>query len=96
MALPQRLARGRLAPRIRPPTVCFRSPPPRQLLRSSRRRRPDGGGAAGLYYLDLGMSHLELKQKPQAKQDLERALAAGLQEPFASEAKRLLAEAKPQ
>ena len=48
----------------------------------------------GLYY--LGASHLQLKQKPQATEALERALAAGLQEPFASEAKRLLAEAKTQ
>jgi len=42
----------------------------------------------------LGMSHLQLKQKPQAKEALERALAAGLQEPLASEAKRGLAESK--
>ena len=48
LALPQRLARGGLAPRIRPPTVCFRSPPPRKLVRRRRRRRrhPDGGGIA--------------------------------------------------
>ena len=46
LALPQRLARGSLAPRIRPPTVCFRSPPPRQLVRRCRRRHPDGGGIA--------------------------------------------------
>jgi uncharacterized protein HemY len=63
-----------------------------QLLQESGRKNPLD--AAGLYY--LGMSHLELKQKPQAKQDLERALAAGLREPLASEAKRLLAEAKTQ
>jgi tetratricopeptide (TPR) repeat protein len=63
-----------------------------QLLQESGRKNPLD--AAGLYY--LGVSHLELKQKPQATQDLERALAAGLQEPFASEAKRLLAEAKTQ
>ena len=46
MALTQRLARGRLPPRIRPPTVCFRSPPPPQLVRprGRRRRHPDGGG----------------------------------------------------
>jgi hypothetical protein len=37
---------------------------------------------------------LQLKQKPQAKEALERALAAGLQEPLASEAKRGLAESK--
>jgi len=35
-----------------------------------------------------------LKQEPQAKEALERALATGLQEPLASEAKRLLAESK--
>jgi tetratricopeptide (TPR) repeat protein len=63
-----------------------------QLLQESGRKNPLD--AAGLYY--SGVSHLELKQKPQATQDLERALAAGLQEPFASEAKRLLAEAKTQ
>lgn len=63
-----------------------------QLLQESGRTNPLD--PAGLYY--LGMSRLELKQKPQAKQDLERALAGGLQEPFASEAKRLLAEAKTQ
>src|SRR5947207_2729947 len=40
MAITTRLARGSLAPRIRPPTVCFRSPPPRQLV------HPDGGGIA--------------------------------------------------
>jgi Tfp pilus assembly protein PilF len=49
--------------------------------------------ANGLYY--LGMSYLEAKQKPQAREALERALAAGLQEPLASEAKRSLAESKP-
>ena len=63
-----------------------------QLLQESGRKNPLD--AAGLYY--LGVSHLELKQKPQATQDLERALAAGLQEPFASDARRLLAEAKTQ
>ena len=41
-------------------------------------------------------SQLQLKQKPQATEALERALAAGLQEPFASDARRLLAEAKTQ
>ena len=38
MALTTRLARGSFPPRIRQPTVCFRSPPP-QLIRRSRRRR---------------------------------------------------------
>jgi uncharacterized protein HemY len=62
-----------------------------QLLQESARRTPLD--ANGLYY--LGMSHLEAKQKPQAREALERALAAGLQEPLASEAKRSLAESKP-
>ena len=62
-----------------------------QLLQESARRTPLD--ANGLYY--LGMSYLEAKQKPQAREALERALAAGLQEPLASEAKRSLAESKP-
>jgi tetratricopeptide (TPR) repeat protein len=61
-----------------------------QLLQESARATPLD--AKGLYY--LGKSHLEAKQKPQAREALERALAAGLQEPLASEAKRLLAESK--
>jgi tetratricopeptide (TPR) repeat protein len=61
-----------------------------QLLQESGRKNPLD--AKGLYY--TGMSHLQLKQKPQAKEALERALAAGLQEPLASEAKRGLAESK--
>jgi Tfp pilus assembly protein PilF len=48
--------------------------------------------AKALYY--LGVSQMQIKQKPQAKEALERALSAGLQEPLASEAKRLLAEPK--
>ena len=62
-----------------------------QLLQKSARTSPLD--AKGLYY--LGMSHLEAKQKPQARDALQRALAAGLQEPLASEAKRSLADAKP-
>jgi tetratricopeptide (TPR) repeat protein len=62
-----------------------------QLLQESARTNPLD--AKALYY--LGVSQLEVKQKPQAKETLERALAAGLQEPLASEAKRLLAEPKP-
>jgi uncharacterized protein HemY len=63
-----------------------------QLLQESARATPLD--AKGSYY--LGASQLQLNQKPQATEALERALAAGLQEPFASEAKRLLAEAKTQ
>lgn len=62
-----------------------------QLLQESARTTPLD--ANGLYY--LGMSYLEAKQNPQAREALERALATGLQEPLASEAKRLLAESKP-
>ena len=62
-----------------------------QLLQESGRKNPLD--AKALYY--LGVSQLQLKQEPQAKEALERALAAGLQEPLASEAKRLLAESKP-
>jgi uncharacterized protein HemY len=61
-----------------------------QLLQESGSKNPLD--AAGLYY--MGVSHLELKHQFQGKLNLEKALAAGLQEPFASEAKRLLAEAK--
>ena len=61
-----------------------------QLLQESARTTPLD--AKGLYY--LGASQLQTKQKPQAKEALERALAAGLQEPLASEAKRLLEEFK--
>jgi hypothetical protein len=50
--------------------------------------------AKGSYY--LGASQLQLNEKPQATEALERALATGLQEPFASDARRLLAEAKTQ
>src|SRR3984893_11104042 len=63
----------------------------RQLLLESGRTTPLD--AKGLYY--LGMSYFEAKQKSQGQEALERALAAGLQEPFASEAKRLLADSKP-
>jgi uncharacterized protein HemY len=61
-----------------------------QLLQESARTAPLD--AKGLYY--LGASQLQTKQKPQAKDALERALAAGLQEPLASDAKRLLGEFK--
>lgn len=62
----------------------------RQLLLESAQTTPLD--AKGLYY--LGMSYLEAKQKPQAQEALQHALAAGLREPLASEAKRLLADAK--
>jgi len=61
-----------------------------QLLQESARGKPLD--AKALYY--LGMSHLRLRQKPQSREALERSLAAGLQEPLAAEAKRVLAESK--
>jgi tetratricopeptide (TPR) repeat protein len=63
-----------------------------QLLQESARAIPLD--AKGSYY--LGASQLQLNQKPLATEALERALATGLQEPFASDARRLLAEAKTQ
>jgi len=45
-----------------------------------------------LYY--LGMSQWQANQKIQGRESLERALEAGLPEPLATEAKRVLAESK--
>ena len=61
-----------------------------QLLQESARKTPLD--AKALYY--LGVSQWQVKQRPQAKEALERALAGGLREPFASQAKQLLAESK--
>ena len=55
-----------------------------QLLQESA--RTNALDAKGLYY--LGMSYAQAKQKPKAQEILEQALAAGLQEPFVSEAKK--------
>lgn len=59
-----------------------------QLLQESAKAQPLD--AKGLYY--LGMSHFRMRQQAQGQSALERSLAAGLQEPFASEAKRVLAD----
>jgi tetratricopeptide (TPR) repeat protein len=59
-----------------------------QLLQESARTRPLD--AKGLYY--LGMSHLQGRQKSEGREALNKAVAAGLQEPQATEAKRALAE----
>jgi tetratricopeptide (TPR) repeat protein len=59
-----------------------------QLLRQSAEKRPLD--AKYLYY--LGMSHLKTHQKAQGREALDQALAAGLQDPLASEAKSVLAE----
>jgi tetratricopeptide (TPR) repeat protein len=59
-----------------------------QLLEESARKRPLS--ANSLFY--LGMSQLQAKQTGEARGALNRALAGGLQEPLATEAKRALAD----
>ena len=59
-----------------------------QLLRQSAEKRPLD--AKYLYY--LGMSHLRAKEKTQSRQALDQALAAGLQDPLASDARRAINE----
>jgi tetratricopeptide (TPR) repeat protein len=59
-----------------------------QLFQESERKRPLD--ANGSFY--LGMSYVQAKQKAKAQETLERALAAGLKEPSAAEAKQTLAE----
>lgn len=59
-----------------------------QLLQENARKKPLD--AKSRYY--LGMCQLETTQSSQGRKSLEQALAAGLQEPFATEAKRVLAE----
>ena len=59
-----------------------------QLLRRSSAKRPLD--AKYLYY--LGMSLLKADEKLQSREALGQALAAGLPDPLASEAKRVLAE----
>jgi len=59
-----------------------------QLLQESARKR--ALGADSLFY--LGMSQLQAKQKIEARGALNQALTDGLHEPFATEAKRALAD----
>ena len=59
-----------------------------QLLQESARKRPLD--ADSLFY--LGMSQLQARQKAEARGVLNQALAAGLQEPLATEAKRALVD----
>ena len=59
-----------------------------QLLQESARKRPLD--ANSLFY--LGMSQLQARQTTEARGVLNEALTDGLQEPFASEAKRALAD----
>jgi tetratricopeptide (TPR) repeat protein len=59
----------------------------RQLLQESAKGQPLG--AKHLYF--LGMSHWQLKEESACRDALERALAAGLPEPLATDAKGVLA-----
>ncbi len=59
-----------------------------QLLRQSAQKRPLG--AKDLYY--LGMSHLKTNEKPKSREVLRKALAAGLPDPLAADARRTLRE----
>jgi tetratricopeptide (TPR) repeat protein len=59
-----------------------------QLLKESGRKK--SLGADSLFY--LGMSQLQARQKTEARGVLDQALNDGLQEPFATEAKRALAD----
>ena len=59
-----------------------------QLLQESARTK--SLNANSLFY--LGMSQLQIRQKTEAQEVLNQALLAGLQEPFATEARRALAD----
>ena len=59
-----------------------------QLLQESARKK--SLNANSLFY--LGMSQLQIRQKTEAQEVLNQALLAGLQEPFATEARRALAD----
>ena len=59
-----------------------------QLLQETARKRPLD--ADSLFY--LGMSQLQARQKTEGRGALDQALAGGLQEPLASEAKRALTD----
>jgi tetratricopeptide (TPR) repeat protein len=59
-----------------------------QLLQESARKRPLD--ASSLFY--LGMSQLQSRKKTEARGVLSQALADGLQEPLATQAKRTLAD----
>ncbi|MGI8602946.1 MAG: tetratricopeptide repeat protein [Verrucomicrobiales bacterium] len=59
-----------------------------QLFQEASGKRPLG--ARGLYY--LGLCHYQSKDTAQSRDALTRAIAAGLNEPLAAEARRLLAD----
>jgi tetratricopeptide (TPR) repeat protein len=58
-----------------------------ELFEESAKKRPLN--ATYLYY--LGMCHLQLKEKSESQNALQRALATGLQEPLLTDAKGVLA-----
>jgi tetratricopeptide (TPR) repeat protein len=62
-----------------------------QLFQQSATKQPLS--PKDLYY--LGMAQLQTKQDAKGRETLERALAAGLQDPLAQEARQRLAEPKP-
>ncbi len=62
-----------------------------QLLEEVTRKRANDGDA----WFHLGLAHLGLKQTPNGKAALERALTADPEAKFAPEAKKLLAEMSP-
>ncbi|HST29293.1 MAG TPA: tetratricopeptide repeat protein [Chthoniobacterales bacterium] len=59
-----------------------------QLFQESATKQPLP--AIDLYY--LGMAQLQSRQEPKGRETLQKALTAGLQDPFAQEAKKRLAE----
>ena len=59
-----------------------------RLLRQSSEKKPLD--AKNLYY--LGMSQLKANEKSQGREILDQALAAGLQEPLAADARRAISE----
>ena len=61
-----------------------------QILQESARIGPLD--AESFYY--LGMSYSQANQRPQAQEALRKALAAGLHEPLAADAKRVVAESQ--
>jgi hypothetical protein len=59
---------------------------------SRRSAKSHSARAKNLYY--LGMSRFQLNDASRSRAALERALAGGLNEPLAADAKRVLAELK--
>lgn len=62
-----------------------------QLLQESGRKKPLE--AKGLYY--LGMSYVHAKQESLALETLEKALTAGLKDPWAAEVKQAISDLQP-